>query len=558
MELYRLLKYRYLMLRNNLVAQKRGKAVKLVLVACFGTLFLSLEYLFFLKVFSYFANLPLDIGSLLIIQMFNMIFLTFFSMLVFSNIITSLSTVYLSQDLELLMALPIKVTNIFILKFIQTIINSSWIIFLFALPIFMASETVEHASSSFYLQIMFLFIPFLVIPGSIGVMTTMLLMRFFPARKAYQVLSLLGLVFGTGLIVFFRLLRPERLWKDVSDVALLKFMESLKIPDYSFLPSTWLTKGYLASLGNYDFSYLYSLLLLTASALFAFSMSIIIAARMYRFALVEKPAVIRSSAGGSRAIIDRLLDCFLKVMPVDQKSLWLKDIKFFWRETSQWSQLFMLGALAILYIYNMRNLPLETIFIKNMVSLLNIALAGFVLAAVSLRFTYTGISLEGRAIWIIISAPLKPRSLIVQKFLFYFFPLVFLAEILVISSNYFLGTDNYIMVVSAGTIFFITLALTGLGTGLGARYPCFIYENPSEIGFSTGGIIYMLCSLTYIGLVISLEARPIYLHLANKLNLVPPPGNEVLIYYSLVIILSLALTVIPLALGVAAVKDQEV
>ena len=72
----------------------------------------------------------------------------------------------------------------------------------------------------------------------------MLLLRFFPAKRTHQVLTFLGMVFAGGLIFFFRYLRPESLYEDITALeqpVFLAALEELKVPKYPFLPSTWLS-----------------------------------------------------------------------------------------------------------------------------------------------------------------------------------------------------------------------------------------------------------------------------------------------------------------------------
>jgi ABC-2 type transport system permease protein len=70
----------------------------------------------------------------------------------------------------------------------------------------------------------------------------------------------------------------------------------------------------------------------------------------------------------------------------------LKEIRVFFRDTTQWSQLILLGVLVVVYVFNIKFLPLTgegiTFFIVNLVPFLNLALAGFVLASVAARFIF--------------------------------------------------------------------------------------------------------------------------------------------------------------------------
>ena len=58
----------------------------------------------------------------------------------------------------------------------------------------------------------------------------------------------------------------------------------------------------------------------------------------------------------------------------------IKEVKTFFRDTSQWSQLILLLALVVVYVYNFSVLPLQgsplvTFYFKNVIAFLNLALA---------------------------------------------------------------------------------------------------------------------------------------------------------------------------------------
>jgi ABC-2 type transport system permease protein len=111
------------------------------------------------------------------------------------------------------------------------------------------------------------------------------------------------------------------------------------------------------------------------------------------------------------------------------------------RDTTQWSQLFLLLALIVVYLYNFKVLPLGTFadarrnFCASWFPFANLALAGFVLSAVAVRFAFPAVSLEGRAFWILQSAPVSLRALVWSKFWLVFVPLLLLGELLIFSSN---------------------------------------------------------------------------------------------------------------------------
>lgn len=60
------------------------------------------------------------------------------------------------------------------------------------------------------------------------------------------------------------------------------------------------------------------------------------------------------------------------------------------------------------------------------------------------------------------------------------------------------------------TVFMMTFGITSLGVGLGAAFPKFKHENVAQIPTGFGGIVYMLTTMLFIGVVIILEAWPAY------------------------------------------------
>jgi ABC-2 type transport system permease protein len=558
-QLLHILKLRRTIIHNSIIYGFREKVFKLSILFAAALLFIIGDYIFFYRIIGYLYKLPLDIGELLITQLLGIIFLTFFSMLLFSNVITSISTMYLSSDLELLMASPFSISTVFISKFLQTAINSSWMILIFGFPIFAAYGVVYKATLSYYLLLIPVILPFLAIPAGIGILITMLLMRFFPAKKTYQVMTLLGLIFGAGLVMFFRFLKPEvLLGKDVPDNVIIQFVEGLKVPDYSFLPSTWAAKAFINGVnGEIDSSLIY-LLYLSLTALSVFVLSTISAKKVYHTGWASAhesfTTIKRRREPLFYIILNRLL---MKLFPV-QRNLFMKDIKLFFRDAAQWSQLFMLGALVIVYIFNIRNLPLDSLFLKNFTSVLNHGLAGVVLSAIAVRFVFTAVSLEGKYFWTIYASPVDFKKFLWEKFWMYFIPLLILAEILVVVSNMFLNVDIYIMALSVISIFLITAGLVGMGIGMGTIYPLFKYENVAEVAMSTGGILYMITSFIFIGAIVILESRPVYVHFYEKFFFVNIGGIEAYLCYALILLISAAATFIPMILGTMALKEMEI
>jgi ABC-2 type transport system permease protein len=554
------LHYRLAAMKNILLRPGPDKRLRLGMIGVMGTLFLIGDFMFFLRIIRYFDGLPMEVGEVIIAQMINVIFLTLFVMVWFSSLIVSLSVFYLARDLDFMHSMPVKMGTFIFSRFQQSVMHSSWMVLLFTLPIFSAYGYFFEVPWGYYAYLLFNIVPFIIISCLIGALLIMGLMRYFPTKKAHQVLSFIGMIFLVGVVMYLRFLSPEKFFgQEVSDERIIMFVESLKVPDYKFLPTSWISLGLTSWVdGNVKIAltqslYLYSAALTGLAVLWATGRKIYYDGWCLVKEVSNAPATFTKGSVESRFSIWKLLP----ISPM-QRALLKKDFKIFSRDPEQWSQIFILCALVFVYIFNIMNLPLNNFVLKNVVSVLNIGLIGFVLSALISRFAYSAISLEGRSIWAIYTAPVEMKKFLWSKFWMFFPPLLFIAELLLIVSNYLLQVDAYVMNISIIGVFLITLGLVGLGIGLGAMYPSFNHENTSEIPAGTGGILFMTLSLGFIGLVIMLVGRPMYVHFNEKFLLKSLGGIDVPICYALIVIISLTVAYLPIQRGINALKKMDI
>jgi ABC-2 type transport system permease protein len=252
----------------------------------------------------------------------------------------------------------------------------------------------------------------------------------------------------------------------------------------------------------------------------------------------------------------------MRPFPPVLRALMVKDIKTFLRDSTQWSQLFLLIALIVVYLYNFKVLPLDrsplpTATLKTVVSFANLALAGFVLSAVAMRFAFPAVSLEGKAFWILQTAPISLRTLLWSKLWLNLVPLLILGELLVFLSNLLLRVPTWMMMLSLATVFLMTFGITAICVGVGALYPKFTFDHAAEIPTSFGGAICMIVSIAFVGAAVMIEAWPIYLLAMRGLN---PGGSTVPEFWVLapslsgVIVLTLAAAITSIRLGLKSLE----
>src|SRR3990170_2009680 len=508
-----LLTPRYHAIKNRLTRLAPGDGIKTVVLGLLGLGFWAFLFGVSFKVLTYFRTIE-GLGDLLALRLLSMVLLTFFSILVFSNIITSLSTFYLSGELDILLSSPVRIENIFRAKFIETIVDSSWMTLIYGLPVFIAYGAVFKASALYYLGLIFTIVPFLIIPACIGIIVTMLLVNAFPARRARDILVIMAILFFMVVYILFRLLQPEKLVDPDTFPTLVQYLTALRGPVSPLLPSSWASEALSPLLRRAGGDAPFYLLMLWSTAAAGMVINEWVCGKIYY------SGWSRSQEGKKAAISrSRLADAFFRLVSLPfrgkMRAVVVKDLKLFFRDTSQWSQLFLLFALIVVYIYSFRLLPLEraampSFFLQNLISFLNLGMVGFVISAVAVRFVFPAVSLEGEAFWIIQSSPLSLREFLRAKFWSSLLPLLVLAEILIVLSNTLLKVTPFMMALGVVTVFMMTFGITSLGVGLGAAFPKFRHENAAQIPTGFGGIVYMLMAMLFIGAVIVLEAWPVY------------------------------------------------
>ena len=481
--------------------RSRGSARLFILVVA-ALLFWGGIFAFLYKILKALEQVP-DVGPLLAGKILGVALLTFVGILVLSNVITSLSSFFLAKDLDLLVSAPVDWLRLYSAKLGETLLHSSWMVALMAVPVFAAYGVVFRGGPLFVPYAILTVAPLLVLPAVAGSALTLTLVNVFPARRTRDLLSIVALGTVGGLILLFRLIRPERLASPEGFRNLLEFIAVLRTPTSPYLPSEWAAQAVMGYLrGRVDVLPL-ALLWSTAGAF------VVLGASLHR--RLFAPGFTKAQEAAERFVRGtlwrRTVGALLYFLPVAKREFVIKDVKLFFRDTTQWSQLILLALLVVVYLFNIKTLPLHRgeavgFFYITLVSFLNLGLAGFVLAAIAARFIFPAVSLEGRHMWLLRSSPLDLGALLWSKYWVGTIPLLGLALLLTGVTNMLLEVRPFMMVLGLVAIVCLTFAIAALALSFGALFPQFETENAAQIPTSFGGLVYMMASVALLAVVI--------------------------------------------------------
>lgn len=462
-------------------------------------------------------------GAPLVERLLGMILMAFFSMLVFSNLIITLTTTYISKEVEFFLSQPLSYRQVFTLKLGESIVYSSWAFIVLSLPMFVSFGMARHVNGvlhggvhlphlPFYAGVGLLILPFTIIPGALGAMITMVLSAFFPARKTRTLAVVLAVVVIVLIVMMVRLVGGRELLRQTSNEDFLRIMNFLTVGTIPVFPNYWFAQGTLALADRRWGDFFYWWAMLSSTALMSVQVCLwLIRPLYYRGWSLARESSSQVEIKGGRSILD-WIGSKLPVRKASDRALIVKDMKTFCRDPAQWTQLIILFSLLVIYVASVRNVAAQTTLVNLLVpkwqvilSFLNMGGTCFILSIFTTRFIYPLPSLEGKQFWIIGLAPVKRTRILWEKYVLGWLVSFVLAELLMVLSNLLLRVGTHIMILSTGTVFFVSVGLTSLALGLGALTPNFKEDNPARIANGLGGTVSVILSLIYLAIVVALE-----------------------------------------------------
>jgi len=559
-----LLRPRFLSFKNRGISRNlKGRKLRFFLFSAIGLAFWGGTFSIFYRVLTYFQGLE-EFGDILAYKLLSMALITFFFLLMFSGILTSLSKLYLSRDLSLIHSMPVSREKVFLSRWIESTMDSSWMVLIYSLPFFLPYGIVYKAGAFYYAILGANLLSFCLIASSLSALIVMVAAVFLPAGRIRSVFIFLGLLLFLLLLISFRLMRPERFVHPESFMTVMLYLRNLESSHSPLLPTTWFFDSLRAGLSGGIGKALFHSALSWSCAITMIFVATWVSGVFY-FKGLSKAQTLAGRFFAPFGFKKNGYDFFLNFLFSPVRAFATKEIKTFFRDQTQWPQIFLVVALIAIYLYNFSVLPVEkgpmkTEYLQNLLSFLNMGLAAFVLSAVSARFVFPAVSLEGDAFWIVKSSPVSIRTFLWVKFFIYFLPLLFLTELLIVVTNILLHVTPFMMIISVVTIFLMVPGIVSMGIGLGAIYPDFQSENPAQSVTSLGGLIFMTLCIGFIASVIVLEAGPVYHVFMTGIRGNSLTGVQWLWLvgsFSFVFVLCLTAATVPMRLGEQRISRYE-
>lgn len=493
---------------RRLLAVREQSRLLTGIIASFvlGYLFLAFEIFYRgLKFLAKFHGLDALLAERLMFTLFAFLFL----LLLLSNLVIAYTNLFRNRETQFLLSLPVPTQTIFNWKFIESCVLASWAFLFLIAPMLLAFGLVRDVPWHFYPLTALLVGLFIILPGVFGAALAIVIGRHLD-RKSFQ-LCLVGLaVLLLAFVAFWWQTAPidddlldKRTWE-----ALDKLLAKTRFTLFPLLPSYWLSTSVLQwAEGIWADALFFAGVLLSHTLFFGG-----IAFTRFGNIFYDTASAVQSRAGGAfkfswqaasspdaTGFLEKMFAKFFWLRP-DTRAIAVKDLRMFWRDTTQWGQSVMFFGLLGAYIINLRNFThqLSSPFWIHAVAFLNLGACAFNLASVTTRFVFPQFSLEGRRLWIVGMSPMGLQRIVMTKYWLASTLSLVVTLGLVTLSCWLLKMPWADVAFFAAVITVMTYALNGLAIGLGVMFPNVKETNPNKIVSGFGGTLCFVLSSVYI------------------------------------------------------------
>jgi ABC-2 type transport system permease protein len=435
----------------------------------------------------------------------HLVFLILFGLLVISNIVGMSGSFYQSEDISLILASPISKRKFFTDRFISSFILTSFVTLLFIIPVILAYIVKYDINFSSLIIILFSLLIFFTIPASIGFLTSTLLAYATWIRQSKLLFLLFIFLFIFGVwqgVEVIRLIVSSQ--KNVQDFDQL--LKIFTVANIKMSPSSWLVQIFDIQLGFSTANIIPRIGLLFGTAIFIFAISLAVF-EVFFFQVYAINQVVRVKK--SKIDIRKIFKFILFLIPRKSYSVVIRDILMLTRDPTQVFQLVLLLGIFLIYIYNLRLFSALAVagstelWWRNFLFVSNFCMSAFIALAISTRFVFPAISVDGRGFHTyIIKSPISIKQFILTK---YFFWLSFVGSthmILSFLGVYASGGSTILKILMPILSFILSSGIVSMALMFGAKYARFDWESLSQLSVGYGNIIFMLSASAWIFLCI--------------------------------------------------------
>ena len=501
------------------------------------------------------------IGSFLLHRFIMVVLFMFFVSINIGNIVVSFSTLFKSGETAWFFTKPVSFTKVFLIKFLDNFFYSSTTLLLIISAALLGYGVSFNLTWYFYpLTLLFIILPFMFSAGSLGAVILLLILRLAGKFGIRKVIISLGVIYAAWIIGFYFISSPIELVRKVFEYFpnINQYFGFLESPLVKILPNCWVADSlYWITQGQFDKALpLISINLFLSAALFSLAMFM---AKHWYYKTWITSLDLNSNIKTKNTLNPGLFGFEKKshLSSVDEAII-KREFFLFFREPGQWIHLsvmlFLMGIFMI-SISGIKIIIAENYYNDNLKTIIYLVVSQFsifMVAALSLRFVFPLISLEGETIWKIRSSPVDHKHFLIKRLLFYFALIFILGQLITFFANF--QFPHFLSVIGQVNSTFIIISIVSLNFGMGGYFANYKEKNPIRIASSQGASITFLFILFYMVLLIALLFVPVYNYFRSSHSFLGTPLRDLFLTSIILCVLSIIIAFVFINLGLKSFR----
>lgn len=433
------------------------------------------------------------------------------TLLVFSSFSSLLSALYLSGDLDMLLVAPVPMRAVFVVKFFTGLLPQYLVLFALLGPVLLGYGQGRGYGPLYHLcaTVALLLMPLL--PAGLGALLVMAVVRVLPARRAREIVSLLGGLIGIAFYLlsqFAGQVAPQFVTTDNLGVLLAT--------DLPLLPSAWAGRALVAAGEGRILPLLAYGGLFAGTSIGVFGACLLLAERLYYAGwsnMAAQGGRVRSKRSRHDAPSSGQPPLPLRMLPPESRAILVKDLRLFARDLRNLQALIFPLAIAAIWTFQILResaapAPPDTApaWFARLNDAAGLGIAFFICLSLSSALAGTGISREGRAFWLLKLAPVSPWHLLLGKLTLAYLPFPLVGTLFLALLALIRGTGPLALLEQWLLLLLCGLGCAAIGMGLGAAFPRLDWENPQQQttwqSGCLGTLLYPLFLATMLALVL--------------------------------------------------------
>ncbi len=463
----------------------------------------------------------------------HLVFVGLFGFVIFGGFFSTIKNIFYPRDMDFLLSHSLKFSSIFRVKFIETLITISWMVFTASIPVFIGYGRFLDAPWYYYPVSFLVLMLFILIPASIGIGLNLIIVKVFTKKTVTVITFILGLALSFVVVFYLNEMNRELVISGNMTQRLFDFL--VRIDDV-LEAKVGFNPMYIASNSVINLAYnnienfynnFYRLLAESTILFFAvlFFYPYLYSKKLFSYRLDFKRTIINKNNEFSKKS--------------KRWWVWKKELHNFIDDIIYWPQIFIIIGIIVIYALHIDGLThLFRPSSLNTSVIINNVFVGMIVVSLAGRYIYPSLSGENGYYWILKSAPLKLSDWMYKKFFVYFIVLLVAAQVMITTFNLRINTTFSMHILSWLYVFFTVFMVTVLGYLFGVLFLNFKEPDIWKIATNAGGILYLITGfimVTFISMIILIPSST-----PSGFRLIPTLVGASLILASSVFLLKLS------------------